>query len=79
MTHTPGPIYTPEGEAKQGRLEGLVQHWQDHCQQAGHTPRMEGGDATYDASYDATYIRCCVKGCDWSYSREVGFSRLPTR
>lgn len=49
----------------------LIRQWEQHCEQAGHKPRAEGGTATFDHNMAATYITCCNHGCKWSASADA--------
>ena len=46
-------------------LATIIQAWEDHCEESGHTPVSQGGTATYASTSDASAAVCRVPGCQW--------------
>ncbi len=46
------------------RMGRIIDQWETHCTDAGHTPVSKGGSATYTAPRAISdYWRCLVDGC----------------
>ena len=47
--------------------------WLQHCRDAKdirHTPKTEGGEATYDYSIFTGCVSCQARGCTWVWPEE---------
>jgi hypothetical protein len=53
----------PEGYNTEGTRQ-IIEAWETHCRNAGHTPASQGGSSTYTRNKGATFAVCDV--CDWT-------------